>query len=250
MRIDSVLGIFNCLSCGYKGNLFYFYGEQLDKVSKLKEQLKRQIEDIRAASVGLLMPADAVFLTEAYRVSGETLNEFEAFRSLGQDHLNRVVFPIRDLKGKITSFVRRSEDAFDSIKYKITPASSKTPLYPLHKVAPEQGRIMLVEGIFDMLNLYEHGFRNVLCAFGTRKVNKDKLQILAVMGVSGIDICFDPDKAGQEAALELKELAEEMFFNVRNINLKNCDPGDLQPARALKLKEKLYGEPLDDSSES
>ena len=27
MRIDQVLGIFNCLSCGYKGNLFYFYGE-------------------------------------------------------------------------------------------------------------------------------------------------------------------------------------------------------------------------------
>ena len=26
MRIDRVLGIFNCLSCGYKGNIFYLYG--------------------------------------------------------------------------------------------------------------------------------------------------------------------------------------------------------------------------------
>lgn len=241
MRIDSVLGIFNCLSCGFKGNLFYYYGEQLDKVSKLKEQLKRQIEDIRAASIGLLMPVDAVYLTEPYRVSAETLSEFEAFRSLGADHQNRIVFPIRDLKHKITCFVGRSEDAFDNVKYKITPANSKTPLFPLHKLKPEQGRVMLVEGIFDMLNLYDHGYRNVLCAFGTRKVTKDKLQVLSVMGVSGIDICYDPDSAGQEAAQELKELAEEMFFDVRNINLKNCDPGELQATRALKLKEKLYG---------
>jgi DNA primase len=240
MRIDSILGIFHCLSCGYKGNLFYFYGEQLDKISMLKEQLKRKLEDIRAASIGLAMPIDAEYLTDPYRVSAATLNEFEAFRSTGSDFTNRVVFPIKDLKGKISCFVGRSEDAFDSVKYKITPPGSKTPLFPLGKVVPEQGRVMLVEGLFDLLNLYDNGYRNVLCAFGTRKVNKDKLQILSVMGVTGIDICYDPDKAGQEAAVELKELAEEMFFNVRNINLKNCDPGDLQPARALKLREKLY----------
>lgn len=240
MRIDSVLGVFHCLSCGYKGNLFYLFGEKLDKLGILREQLKRQIEDVRAESIGLKMPVDAEFLANAYRVSAETLNEFEAFRSISADHTNRVVFPIRDLKGKISCFVGRSEDPFEKVKYKISPSKSKLPFFPLSKLEPCQSRVMLVEGLFDMLNLYDNGFRNVLCTFGTRTVSKPKLQLLSVMGVTGIDICFDPDEAGQHAAQEIKEMAEDLFFNVRNINLKNCDPGDLPPSRASKLKEKLY----------
>jgi len=80
----------------------------------------------------------------------------------------------------------------------------------------------------------------VLCCFGTRKVTKTKLHLLSMLGVSGIDIIFDPDDAGQEAAQSVRELAEELFFQVRNINLNTQDPGELHPTRALKLKEKLY----------
>jgi DNA primase len=229
------------LSCGYSGNLYHLFGEPLDKLGILRERLKRTIEEIRASSIGLKMPEDAEYLSNAYRVSLSTLNEFEAFRSLSDDHVNRIVFPIKDLKGKINCFVGRSEDPFDKVKYKISPAGSSTPLFPLNKVIPCQGRVMLVEGLFDMLNLYDNGFENVLCAFGTRKVTKDKLKLLKVMGVTGIDICFDPDNPGQEAAEVIKEMAEELFLTARNINLRDVDPGDLQPLRASKLREKLYG---------
>jgi len=240
MRIDSVLGIFNCLSCGFKGNLFYLYGEKLDKLGILREQIKRQIDDVRASSIGLKMPKDAEYVTTDYRVSVATLNEFEAFTTLDQDQVNRIVFPIRDLKGRISCFVGRSKDKFDKVKYNISPAQSSTPLFPLGKIKPEAGRVILVEGLFDLLNLWDNGFRNVLCCFGTRKVTKTKLHLLSMLGVSGIDIIFDPDEAGQEAAQSVRELAEELFFQVRNINLKNADPGELHPTRALKLKEKLY----------
>lgn len=241
MRIDSVLGIFNCLSCGFKGNIFYYFGEKLDKLGILRENLKRKVEDIRASSVGLKMPVDAVEVTSGYRVSLDTLKEFEAFRSLGADFTDRIVFPIKDLKGRIVCFTGRAEDKFEPVKYKHVPSNSKLPLFPLHKIQPTQGRVMLVEGLFDLLNLYDNGFRNVLCAFGTRMITKPKLDLLKIYGVSGIDLCFDPDKPGQKAAAEIKEMAEELYFDVRNINLGNCDPGDLTPNRAEKLKEKLYG---------
>lgn len=241
MRIDSILGIFHCLSCGYKGNLFYLYDEKLDKLGMLRENLTRQIEDVRASSIGLKMPIDAVFLTSDYRVPIDTLNEFEAFRTLNSDLINRVVFPVRDMKGRITCFIGRAEDPFDTVKYKIMPARSSTPLFPLDKVKPLEGKVILVEGLFDMLNLWSNGYSNVLCCFGTRKVTKEKLKLLKILGVTGIDLMFDPDKAGREAAEEVKEMAEEEFFQVRNIDLKNCDPGDLTPTRAVKLKEKLYG---------
>ena len=240
MRIDSVLGIFHCLACGYKGNIFYLFGERFDKASQLRESLKRKIEDVRAQSIGLKMPLDAEPFDRDWRVTKATLQEFDAFKSLHSDHVNRVVFPIRDLKQKIVCFVGRSEDRFEKVKYKVTPAHSKIPFFPLHKLEPDKGRVMLVEGMFDLLNLWDNGYRNVLCTFGTTTVNKEKLNLLKILGINGIDICFDPDGPGQEAALKIREMAEEEFFNVRNVNLGNCDPGDLTPNRAEKLKAKLY----------
>lgn len=242
MRIDRLLGIFNCLSCGHKGNLFYKYDVAFDKLAVLRETLSRKIEDIRSESIGLKMPNIMYPVTSDYRVSLETLLEFEAFRSIGPDYEDRIVFPIRDLKGKITCFVGRSEIPFAKAKkYLIRPANAKVPFFPLQKLKPEAGRVILVEGLFDMLNLWDHGYRNVLCCFGTNTTKRDRLSLLKILGVSGLDIMFDPDEPGQNAAEDLKSIAEEEYFDVRSINLKSCDPGDLNRDRALKLKEKLYG---------
>ena len=166
---------------------------------------------------------------------------FEAFKSIGADYEGRITFPIRDLKNRIVCFLGRSEEAFTKKKYLFTPPHTKVPLFPLKQLQLEAGAVLLVEGIFDMLNLYDNGFRNVLCIFGTNSMNEEKLNLLKVLGVTSIDVCLDPDKAGQDAAAKIKEMAEEMFFTVRNIDLKDCDPGDLTPIRAKKLKERLYG---------
>ncbi len=241
MRIDKVLGVFNCLSCGFKGNIFYHFGEKIDKLDTAREKLKRKLNQIRSESIGLRIPVDSELLSSDFRVSVKTLMDFEAFRSSNTDYSGRVMFPIRDIKGRIVCFVGRSEDVFDPVRYKVFPPHSKVPLFPLNKIEPFEGKILLVEGIFDLLNLYDNGYRNVLCSFGTNTINKEKLNILKILGVSGVDIMFDPDKAGREAAEKVKDLAEEMDFQVRNINLRNSDPGDLTPNHAINLRKKLYG---------
>ena len=45
MRIDKVLGVFNCLSCGFKGNIFYHFGERVDKLDTAREKLKRKLTE-------------------------------------------------------------------------------------------------------------------------------------------------------------------------------------------------------------
>ena len=243
MRVDQVMGIFQCMSCGFKGNIFYLMGETPDRVQTARERIRRKIEDVRAESIGLRMPNDAQYLDEDFRVSAEVLKEFRAFRSLQPDFAERVVFPIYDIKNKITCFVGRIEIDYDrgKPKYKVSPSGSKVPLFPMRKLQAEKGRVMLVEGLFDMLNLYQHGFRNVLCSFGTNTITKDKLQLLKIAGITGLDICFDPDEAGQSAAESVRELAEKLEFKVKNINLRDTDPGGLPAIRARKLKEALYG---------
>jgi DNA primase len=97
-----------------------------------------------------------------------------------------------------------------------------------------------VEGIFDVLNLYDKGLRNALCIFGVNSLTVEKLNLLKIMGVSGIDLLYDPDAAGREAAEKDEILIEDNGFRVRNINLKNTDPGDMTSNNITKLKEKLY----------
>jgi len=243
MRIDKVLGIFHCLACGFKGNLFKYFDQPSNKTDILKETVLRQIANIRQEMIGLDFPSNTTFVDYDYRVSKEVLKEFEAFTSIDKDYEDRIIFPVRNLTSKIVAFIGRSTNAFEqSGKYKVYPKGAKLPLYPLHKVIPKQGSVILVEGIFDLVNMWEKGFTNTVCCFGINNVSAYKLGLLRMRGVSGLDICFDPDERGKEAAQNVKELAEESYMNVRVITLKGgVDPGEITTNYANKLMEKLYG---------
>ena len=73
-------------------------------------------------------------------------------------------------------------------------------MFPI--VKPLQGRIILVEGIFDVINLHDKGLTNAVCCFGVNNVTEEKLQVLTVSGVEGIDIFLDNDEAGQVSLIK------------------------------------------------
>jgi len=56
-----------------------------------------------------------------------------------------------------------------------------------------------------------------------------------------LDIIFDGDSAGQEAAEGLKIMADKVGLTSRNINLgQNIDPGSLAETQVQKLRQRLY----------
>lgn len=240
LRIDRTTGIFNCLSCGYKGNLFAHYDEKPNWLQIRREKLKNIISDKLVETSGMNIPANAVPFEQEWRgISAETFKKFEAFQHSNPEFIGRVVFPIRNITGKIVAFCGRHQGQVDP-KYLFHPAGTKLPLFPA--VKPIQGRIILVEGIMDMINLHDKGLENAVCAFGVNKVTVDKINILKIQGISGIDIFFDNDDAGQNAAQKLKELLENNELIVRNITMKNVkDPGELTASKVIKIKETLYG---------
>ena len=91
--------------------------------------------------------------------------------------------------------------------------------------------IILVEGIFDMLNLYDKGLHNVVCTFGTSRLfndTVDKLLSYKVIGIEKVFILYDGDEPGKQAAIKIKPLIEEAGFIVEIIHLEDdTDPGDL-----------------------
>lgn len=238
MRIDRVLGIFNCFSCGYKGSVFKHYGVQVSETAIKAEKLKRIMETLRSSGVGLSMPEGYQSFDREWRgISGETYKKFSAFYHFAPNFSGRINFPIKSSSGRIVAFQGRDETNTLNQKYMFTPPGAKLPLFP--SVKPIQGRAILVEGIFDMLNLHDKGLNNSVCCFGVNNFNEDKLTLLKISGVSGLDIIFDADDAGREGAEKIKKIAGD--FPVRVVNLKSGDPGSLSHKQVTGLRKRLYG---------
>jgi len=238
MRIDKITGIFNCFSCEYKGNVFDYYKQTVNQLQMRRELLKKRINIKRAESIGISMPQNSVPYTGDWRgIKPGTYKKFEAFQDHATEYIGRIMFPIKNLAGKIVAFNGRHTTG-GIPKYLISPRGAKLPLYPAAKAY--QGSIILVEGIFDMINLHDKGLDNAVCCFGTRNINKEKLSMLRMQGATNIDIFFDGDKAGQEAAIDIKNLCDAISMPSRNICLTGKDPGELTQSQVDKLKRKLY----------
>lgn len=247
MRIDRITGIFNCLSCGFGGNIFQHFGVKGNFLEIKRQKFKTKLLEKLSENIGLDMPKNYVPYEGNWRgISPETYKAFNAFEHSDREFIGRIVFPIRTVSDKIAGFNGRHMTMNHDPKYLIHPAGAKLPLFPPNP-EPILGRVILVEGIFDMLNLYDKGLKNAICCFGTVKLlgknsadAANKLSLLKLKGVGGIDIFFDGDEAGQNAAEGVKALCEQLEFDVRNIHYKNKDPGELTALQVIKLKENLY----------
>ena len=210
MRIDNITGIFNCFSCGFRGNVFKHFGAAANYLEIKRQKLKQSIDETRSASIGFEFPKGfAPYVGNWRGIKPETYKHFEAFMHHESQFNGRIVFPVRDITGKVVAFNGRHMTMTEIPKYLIYPPQAKLPLYP-STVYPIKGRVILVEGIFDMINLYDKGLSNAICCFGTRNIDADKLAILKMQNVEGVDIMFDGDDAGQTAAEEIKGLAERV----------------------------------------
>ena len=242
MRIDNITGIFNCFSCGYKGNIFKLFGAPSNFLDIKRQQIVDAIEEKRSSSVGLPFPQGYTPYNGNWRnIKPETYKHFEAFLHHETQFVGRVVFPVRDITGKIVAFNGRHMTLSEKIKYMIYPPQATLPMYPA-SVKPIKGRVILVEGIYDMVNLFDKGLSNVICCFGTNNVDMDKLAILKMQDIMGVDIIFDGDDPGQKAAENVRVLAERIGLITRNVNLgQNIDPGSLAEQQVKNLGERLYG---------
>ena len=243
MRVDKVTGIFNCFSCGYKGNLFTYFGAPASPLEVRMHRIKEKVNKVKSETVGIQLPKDRVPWKGGgiRNISEETLAIWGAFTWNVPQFENRIIFPIRDIRGKTVALIGRSLDDFNMNKYFIYPNGAEMPFCPA-KIKPIQNRVILVEGIFDALNLWDKGLKNTVCCFGTQQVNWVKLSLLKLQGVQGVDIMFDGDEAGVKAGEMAKGLAEQLELSARVVKLRdNIDPGNLTKPEIQRLKEKLYG---------
>ena len=63
-------------------------------------------------------------------IKPETYEKFDAFTHHDKDHIGRIVFPIKDIGGRIVAFNGRHMSG-GAPKYMITPRGAKMPLFPV-----------------------------------------------------------------------------------------------------------------------
>lgn len=229
-RIDRSTGVAHCFSCGFKTNIFKFYGLLTNNVSVRVSKLKEKLRVLKESTEGLDPLEGAHPVTTAFRgISVQTLRHFAAFYTdQVEQMIDRIVFPITDVRNKTVCYVGRHSMSNGNPRYVNYPSGVTIPLFPAK--LPERFRsIVLVEGIFDMLNCYDKGLHNTVCTFGTSKLLNETAQKLLpykIMGVEKIFILYDGDTAGREAAKKIKPLIEAANFLVEIIDLpEGQDPG-------------------------
>lgn len=242
MRVHGVTGMFHCFSCGYKGNVFSYFNRDRSIVNEKVHELQDKIRSIIRSSLGLVIPEGASPFNQPYRgISAGLFKQFNAF--LHQDYEDRVVFPITDISGKIVCFNARYLHSNATPKYIVKPEGAVTPLFPPKPVLINNSMV-LVEGLFDMLNLQDKGLTNAVCCFGTQKLSQynivEKLTPYMIQGVQRIYILFDEDPAGRLAAAKIKEmitLKTEMVVQILSVLPEGKDPGDLTQSEVNYIKK-------------
>jgi len=241
-RVDRITGVSHCFSCGFKTNIFKHFGVVGNftsiKVAKLKEKLK----ELNLNFNGVEFPEPIIPMTKPFRgISVKTLKEFDAFYvNNGSELTDRIWFPIKDIRGKNMVYVGRHMMSDGNPRYLNYPRGVAMPIYP--EVFPERyTSAVLVEGVFDMLNLYDKGLRNVCCTFGTNTLFKEpqlKLLGLKAQGIVKLYLMYDGDKAGQDAMNKLEPVLQECGYITEKIVLEeDSDPGELSQEYVDSIKE-------------
>jgi DNA primase len=169
-----------------------------DKILVRGQQAGFSVEELRA--VGLAQ-------------RGRSGGEYDRFRE-------RIMFPIRDRRGRVLGFGGRAMRSDQGAKYVNTAETDffhkSQMLYgvDLAKAAiAKAGRAVVVEGYTDVLALHQAGIEEAVGVMGTA-ITPDQVGALSGM-VEEVVLALDADSAGQEAMLRAQRVAAGRRMRLR-----------------------------------
>ncbi|PWS38109.1 DNA primase [Falsiroseomonas bella] len=143
---------------------------------------------------------------------------------------NRVMFPIRDRRGRIISFGGRilGDGVPKYVNGPETPLFQKRrSLYALdlaREGAFRGGVVVAVEGYMDVIALHQAGFGAAVAPLGTA-LTEEQMEELWRLTPEPV-LCFDGDAAGARAAARAAEAALPLLSTERSLKLATLPPGE------------------------
>jgi DNA primase len=204
-------------------------GYSLESWEDLKKYLaERDYTEKEMLTAGLIIEAEG----------GQTHDRFR----------NKLMFPILDIRGRITGFGGRALD--DSMpKYTNSPQTplfdKSGTLYGIHlaKDAIREGdAAVITEGYMDVITAHQNGFKNAVASMGTA-VTERQVNILKRL-TRNLALALDADAAGEEATLRAVGYENTLDAEVKVIIMpEGKDPDDVIKEDA-KTWQKLVAEAI------
>jgi len=153
-------------------------------------------------------------------------SHYDQFRS-------RIIFPIRDARGRVNGFGGRALLPDQKPKYVNSPEgelySKRRTLYGIDRARPaiaKESRAVVVEGYTDVLACHQAGFKNVIAVMGTA-ITPEQVKLLSGYAEEAV-LALDADRAGREAMLRAQGVASGKRLRLRVARMpEGQDPADL-----------------------
>ena len=170
---------------------------------------------------------------------------------------DRVMFPIRDSRGRIIAFGGRvlGDDKPKYLNSPETPVFHKGQelygLFEARKFNRNLDEIIVVEGYMDVIALAQQGLRNAVATLGTSTSEEHLKRLFRV--VPSVLFCFDGDQAGRKAAWRALEATLSSLQDGRKARFlflpEGEDPDSLVRAEgtdAFRARINQHAQPLAD----
>lgn len=143
---------------------------------------------------------------------------------------DRVMFPIRDLRGRTIAFGGRvmGDDQPKYLNSPETPVFHKGRelygLFEARQVSNKLEQLVMVEGYMDVVALAQYGIHNAVATLGTATTEDHLTRLFRL--VSRVVFCFDGDRAGRQAASRALETALPQMIDGREARFLFLPEGD------------------------
>jgi DNA primase len=241
-----------------------FYSSYLwdsEKAAKARQYLEERGlgEDVlRSFDVGMAPSAWDQVLTSAQRAGfkveelrdagliqkGKQGGHYDRFRS-------RIMFPIRDQRGRVVGFGARALRPDSKPKYLNSPEGElyrkSETLYGIDRARGEiakAGRAVVVEGYTDVLALHQAGIAETVAIMGTA-ITPEQLQALSGL-TDTVVLALDADRSGADAMIRAQKVAGGRGIQLRVAAMpENEDPADMAKAGELDRFRELVDAAID-----
>jgi len=258
--INKYNGIFYCFGCQIKGNLIQLimkikkctFEEAYKEIgdpdinSKIKHRISNKILHIvDNSSIKELKQEDESNISYIKyknkeecpkyllgRLEWETIDHFQLGYTCFEKYKGRIIIPIFR-KNHIVGFVAR--DYMDQDPKYLFPFNFKKSNYIFNDKALEE-EIILVEGTFDAMSMWEKGFQNSVAILG-HDLSSEQLKILCAFNIKRIVLCLDNDekKQGNNAMITISKELKYLFPEIYIMDLISKDPAD---ATKIEIEER------------
>lgn len=251
---NEIYQIYDIAAKFYQNNLNSSYGIEAKEYLK-----KREIDEmiIKEFGIGLSLIKNDVltnlllkkeFKNDDLIKSGLIVENQNGLHDI---YMNRIMFPLMNLEGRVVGFSGRIYNTKDNSKYintRETEIFKKGEILYNYYRAKDECRIkktvIIMEGFMDVIRAYTIGVKNVVASMGTA-ITKEHAHLLKRLAPN-IILLFDGDAAGEKATISCIEELNKIDVIPKVVRLEEgLDPDDYIKRYGKEKFLKKLNSPID-----